>query len=46
MPCPVGDSNIRYDIVVSSQYWFSLVISNTRSAHWLGHAILLTMLVG
>ncbi|CAL5218467.1 g150 [Coccomyxa viridis] len=30
VPCPVGDTNIRYDIVVSSQYWFSLVISNTR----------------
>ena len=32
VPCPVGDTKIRYDIVVSSQYWFSLVISNTRSA--------------
>ncbi len=32
VPCPVGDTNLRYDIVVSSQYWFSLVISNTRSA--------------
>ena len=28
--CPVGDSTLRYDIVVSSQYWFSLVVSNTR----------------
>ena len=46
MPCPVGDSNMRYDIVVSSQYWFSLVISNTRSAHCLASAMLLTMLVG
>ena len=32
VPCPVGNSTFRYDIVVSSQYWFSMVISNTRSA--------------
>lgn len=31
VPCPVGNSTFRYDIVVSSQYWFSMVISNTRS---------------
>ena len=31
-PCPVGDSTMRYDIVVSSYYWFSMVVSNTRSA--------------
>ena len=43
MPCPVGDTNIRYDIVVSSQYWFSLVVSNTRSARWLAFALLRTM---
>ncbi|CAL8470266.1 g9808 [Coccomyxa elongata] len=30
VPCNVGDSNLRYDIVVSSYYWFSLVVSNTR----------------
>ena len=45
VPCPVGDTNIRYDIVVSSQYWFSLVISNTRSVCWLSSfsAVLLTV---
>ncbi len=32
VPCNVGDSNLRYDIVVSSYYWFSLVVSNTRCA--------------
>jgi hypothetical protein len=30
IPCPTGDSSLRYDIVVSSYYWFSLVVSNTR----------------
>ena len=37
VPCPVGNSTFRYDIVVSSQYWFSMVISNTRSAPALLH---------
>lgn len=30
VPCDVADSSLRYDIVVSSYYWFSLVVSNTR----------------
>nr|QOL01074.1 putative extracellular protein CSOL_007b [Pseudococcomyxa simplex] len=30
VPCNVADSSLRYDIVVSSYYWFSLVVSNTR----------------
>ena len=32
VPCNVADSSLRYDIVVSSYYWFSLVVSNTRCA--------------
>jgi len=32
VPCNTGDSSLRYDIVVSSYYWFSLVVSNTRCA--------------
>ena len=32
VPCPVGDSTMRYDIVVSSYYWFSMIVSNTRHA--------------
>ncbi len=34
VPCNVADSPLRYDIVVSSYYWFSLVVSNTRCATW------------
>ncbi|KAK9834151.1 hypothetical protein WJX81_003220 [Elliptochloris bilobata] len=30
MPCNVGDSKLHYSIVVSTYYWFSLVVSNTR----------------
>jgi len=26
----VGDSKLKYSIVVSTYYWFSLVVSNTR----------------
>lgn len=29
VPCAVGDSKLNYKIVVSSPYWFSLVVSNT-----------------
>jgi len=29
VPCAVGDSKLDYKVVVGSQYWFSLVISNT-----------------
>ena len=32
MPCNVGSSSLVYSIVVSSYYWFSLVVSNTRCA--------------
>ena len=30
MPCNVGSSALVYSVVVSSYYWFSLVVSNTR----------------
>ena len=30
VPCNVGDSKLVYSIVVSTYYWFSLVVSNTR----------------
>ena len=30
VPCNVGDSKLKYSIVVSTYYWFSLVVSNTR----------------
>ena len=29
MPCDVGSSKLNYKVVVGSQYWFSLVVSNT-----------------
>ena len=29
VPCDVGDSKLDYKVVVGSQYWFSLVVSNT-----------------
>ncbi len=32
VPCNVGDSKLKYSIVVSTYYWFSLVVSNTRCA--------------
>ena len=32
VPCEVGDSKLHYSIVVSTYYWFSLVVSNTRCA--------------
>ena len=32
VPCNVGSSTLVYSIVVSSYYWFSLVVSNTRQA--------------
>ena len=32
VPCEVGDSKMHYSIVVSTYYWFSLVVSNTRCA--------------
>ena len=30
VPCNVGSSALVYSVVVSSYYWFSLVVSNTR----------------
>ena len=30
VPCNVGNTKFNYKIVVSSYYWFSMVISNTR----------------
>lgn len=30
VPCNVGDTRLTYSIVVSSYYWFSMVVSNTR----------------
>lgn len=30
VPCNVGSSKMRYDIVASSYYWFGLVVSNSR----------------
>ena len=32
VPCNVGDTTLYYSIVVSSYYWFSMVVSNTRHA--------------
>ena len=32
VPCHTGDTPMHYSIVVSSYYWFSMVISNTRYA--------------
>ena len=29
VPCDVGGSKLNYKVVVGSQYWFSLVVSNT-----------------
>ncbi len=30
VPCNVGESKMRYDLVERHYYWFSLVVSNTR----------------
>ncbi len=30
--CNVGDTNMRYDLVVKTYYWISIVVSNTRCA--------------
>lgn len=30
VPCHTGDTPMHYSIVVSSYYWFSMVVSNTR----------------
>ena len=30
VPCNVGDSKLIYSVVVSSYYWFSMVVSNSR----------------
>lgn len=30
VPCNVGSTPLVYSIVVSSYYWFSMVVSNTR----------------
>ena len=31
MPCNVGDTKMRFDLVEKHYYWFTLVVSNTRS---------------
>ena len=31
VPCNVGNTKMRYDLVERHYYWFSLVVSNTRS---------------
>lgn len=30
VPCNVGDSKMRYDLVVKTYYWIAIVVSNTR----------------
>jgi hypothetical protein len=30
IPCNVGDTKMRYDLVVKQYYWISVVVSNTR----------------
>ncbi len=32
VPCNVGDTKMRYDLVVKTYYWIAIVISNTRCA--------------
>ena len=36
VPCHTGDTPMHYSIVVSSYYWFSMVISNSRYAAAIG----------
>ena len=44
VPCEVGDSKMHYSIVVSTYYWFSLVVSNTRCVPLLTTPTLLAVL--